>query len=293
MQELTAYKKLAKLPRVVLESDMLTKIREWFTVNRLPMLVPPIFNRFVIEYVAITKYYVPQSDVDKFIDYGCIYPGDKDISNYTEISIPKEHDKLEPHEWLILPIKVEMLVEYDTSLTKVTLTTYESGKRHSIVNFDYNDYDNTNDTFKYHYTNGTPEDISSEVPYINDLIFSALAVQNYILYHKSEEIAEPKKIKVKSRDTNIPRKKAVKKRHDKIIKDQMWRTIIIRDDDVLPTKNYNYRTLAWNVRGHYARRGADKHMTYIAPYICRRNADEKKKPKNITYRIIEGDKENL
>lgn len=93
MAEIISYKRLAKLPRVVLEGTMLQQVRKWFDENHLSPLVPPIFNRFVIEYPASIKCSVPVSDVPRFLAGGFERPNDDELDQYSEMKIPHEYDK--------------------------------------------------------------------------------------------------------------------------------------------------------------------------------------------------------
>lgn len=297
MPEIVAYKRLAKLPRVVLEGDMLRQIKDWFDENHFSPLVPPIFNRFVIEYKEYAKAYVPESDVPQFLDYGFYRPAGEDLSDYGEMPIPPEREKLEPHEWLLLSMRAEVLVDYDPSLTKLDATLFENGRRSYAIQGDYADLDTESGIWHTctEFEADTEEEAMTKAledqDHVKELIRDIIAVQCYVLYHRSEEIAEPKIIKV---DTSKPKKAGVRKRGKPkegtvTLKHKTRRTIVIRESDELPRKAYNYHTLAWNVRGHYAKRGADKHLVYIAPYICRRG-DKKKKPRKTTYKITEGDR---
>lgn len=299
MAEIISYKRLAKLPRVVLEGTMLRQVRRWFDENHLSPLVPPIFNRFVIEYPASIKCSVPVSDVPRFLAGGFERLNDDELDQYSEMKIPPEYDKLEPHEWLKWTVKTELLIDYEPSLTKAVVTVYDQEKRRYIIDLDYDDLDAKSGIWRAGITAEEPteeearEALEENQEHAQEVIRSVIAVQNYILYHRSEQIAAPKVIKVKSKSAETTGKKPKKRKPDKTavtIKHQKRQVIFIRENDPLPRKEYNYRTLAWNVRGHYARRGADKHLTYIAPYICRRG-DEKKKPRAAEYRITEGDKE--
>ena len=274
---------------------MLRQIKDWFDENHFSPLVPPIFNRFVIEHNEYAKACVPQSDVPRFLDGGFYRPTGEDLSEYGVIPIPPEHDKLEPHEWLLMSVKAEILVDYDPSLTKLNATLFEDCKRRYAVQGDYADLDTESGVWSAcsEFEADTEEEAMQAADesqeHVRELIRSILAVQCYILYHRSEEISEPKVIKVSTGGKPKKQKQKAKTESTVSIKHRKCRTIIIRTSDELPRKSYNYRTLAWNVRGHYARRGADKHMVYIAPYICRRG-DEKKKPVKTTYRIEEGEK---
>ena len=299
MAEIIAYKRLAKLPRVVLDGVMMPKIRAWFEENHLSPLVPPIFNRFVIEYPASVRCYVPDSDVPKFLANGFERLEPNRLGEYAEMKIPREFDKLEPHEWLKWTVKTELLVDYAPSLTKATVTVYDQEKRRYALDLDYDDLDAKTGIWR---TGVVLEEKSQEKAqemfednreHIQEVLRTVIAIQSYVLYHRSEQIAEPKVIKVKPQQSAEAVDKKPKKRKPGkktvTIKHQKRQIILIRETDPLPRRAYNYRTLAWNVRGHYARRGADKHLVYIAPYICRRG-DEKKKPKAVEYRITEGDK---
>lgn len=300
MAGIISYKRLSRLPRVVLEGTMLHKIRAWFDENHLSPLVPPIFNRFVIEYPASIKSSVPVSDVPRFLAQGFERLRDDELDQYAEMRIPAEYDRLEPHEWLRWTVKTELLVEYDPSLTKAIVTVYDQEKRRYTIDLDYDDLDTKTGIWRAGVTadEATEEEALAAVQenqeHAETVIRSIVAVQSYVLYHRSELIAAPKVIKVKSKPaTATTGKKQKRQSPDKTavtLKHRKRQIILIRESDPLPRKEYNYRTLAWNVRGHYARRGADKHLTYIAPYICRRG-DEKKKPRAAEYRITEGDKE--
>lgn len=276
---------------------MLEKIKQWFDENHFSPLVPPIFNRFVIEHNEYAKACVPQSDVPRFLDGGFYRPTGEDLSEYGVIPIPPEHDKLEPHEWLLMSVKAEILVDYDPSLTKLNATLFEDCKRRYTVKGDYADLDTESGVwracaeFEAESEDEAKRIASESQEHVRDLIRNIVAVQCYVLYHRSEEIAEPVTITVDSKKGQgkpKKRKKAKSPESTVVLKHKTRRTIIIREGDEVPRKKYNYRTLAWNVRGHYAKRGADKHLVYIAPYICRRG-DEKKKPRKATYRITEGD----
>lgn len=297
MPQIISYKRLAKLPRVVLEGSMPEKIRCWFDENHLSPLVPPIFSRFVIEYPIGVKCCIPESDVERFLAKGFRRADEKELENYAEMKIPREFDKLEPHEWVVQEDKAELLVDYDPSLTKATVTMYDYKKRRYSLVLDYDDLDAHTGIWRAGMDiDCESEDEAMEIyeesrEHVREVLRTVIAVQSYILYHHSEQIAAPKAIKVepKSEPTAKPRKK--KKAESTIkIKHQIQPKIIIRESAPLPRRAYDYKTLAWNVRGHYARRGTDKHLTYIAPYICRRG-DEKKKPRAAEYRITEGDKE--
>lgn len=299
MAGIISYKRLSRLPRVVLEGTMLHKIRVWFDENHLSPLVPPIFNRFVIEYPASIKCSVPVSDVPRFLAGGFERLNDDELDQYSEMKIPPEYDKLEPHEWLKWTVKTELLVDYEPSLTKAVVTVYDQEKRRYIIDLDYDDLDAKSGIWRAGITAEEPteeearEALEENQEHAQEVIRSVIAVQSYILYHRSEQIAAPKVIKVKPKPAEAAGKKPKKRKPDKAavtIKHQKRQVIFIRESDPLPRKEYNYRTLAWNVRGHYARRGSDKHLTYIAPYICRRG-DEKKNPRAAEYRITEGDKE--
>ncbi len=295
MPEIISYKRLAKLPRVVLERSMTQKIRGWFDENHLSPLVPPIFNRFVIEYPIGVKCYVPESDVERFLAKGFKRVDEKALEDYPEMKIPREFDKLEPHEWVAQEDKAELLVDYDPSLTKATVTVYDYGKRRYSLVLDYDDLDAQSGIWRA----GMDIECESEEEAMEiyeedhdhalEVLRTVIAVQSYILYHRSEQIAAPKAIRVEPKSEPAAKPQKKKKTDSTIkIKHQTQPRIMIRESDPLPRKAYSYRTLAWNVRGHYARRGADKHLVYIAPYICHRG-DEKKKPRKTTYRITEGD----
>lgn len=296
MPEIVAYKKLAKLPRIILEGDMLGKIKTWYLDNHLSPLVPPIYNRFVIEYIGGARMSVPVSRLGLAAAWG--FRESPNTMKYQSIAeFPREYEVLERHIWVALEIPVELLVEYDKSLTVMSVTAYEDGHRAMSSSLDYNDYDAASNVWRVAVEQNdkfTPEEIERNRSALHDQLMSAIAVQNYVLYHRSEEIAEPRTVRVTSNPgRHEPTKKSGGKPSEKIvnIRHQKRKTIVIREGDSLPRRDYNYKTLAWNVRGHYARRGADKHMVYIAPYICRRNGDENKKPKNTIYRITEGEKE--
>lgn len=293
MPEIISHKRLAKLPRVVLEGDMLGKIKQWYFDNHLSPLVPPIYNRFVIEYIGGARMNVPVSRLGLAAAWG--FHESPHVMKYQSIAeFPREYEVLEKHVWVALEIPVELLVEYDSSLTLMSVTAYEDGRRAMSSSLDYNDYDAETGVWRVGVEQNesfTREEIERNRDALHDQLISAIAVQNYVLYHRSEEIAEPRTIRVSASPNGGSVKKDKKKSRENVvnIRHQKRRTIIIREGDTLPRKAYNYRTLAWNVRGHYARRGADKHMVYIAPYICRRSDAESKKPKNTIYRIVEGD----
>lgn len=263
---------------------MLHEIRAWFEENRLSPLVPPIFNRFVIEYPASIKSSVPVSDVPRFLAQGFERLRDDELDQYAEMRIPAEYDRLEPHEWLKWTVKTELLVEYDPSLTKAIVTVYDQEKRRYTIDLDYDDLDIKTGIWRAGVTadEATEEEALAAVQenqeHAETVIRSIVAVQSYVLYHRSELIAAPKVIKVKPKPaTAATGKKQKRQPPDKTavtLKHRKRQIILIRESDPLPRQEYNYRTLAWNVRGHYARRG-----------------DEKKKPRAAEYRITEGDKE--
>lgn len=294
MPETISYKRLAKLPRVVLEGDMLGKIKRWFFDNGISPMVPPIFNRFVIEYTSGARMSVPVSKLGLAAAWGFVESDD--AQRYPSVvEFPRQYEVLERHVWTRLSIPVELLVEYDSALTVMYVTAYEDGIRSIRSRLDYSEYDGETGSWpvRAECTEKFSEEwVAKNCNALRDQLMSAIAVQNYILYHRSEEIAEPRVIHVASGSSDRKlQKKGGKKSLKKAvnIRHQKRKTIIIREGEPLPRRAYNYRTLAWNVRGHYSRRGADKHLVYIAPYICRRG-DEKKKPQSTIYRITEGDK---
>ena len=117
-----------------------------------------------------------------------------------------------------------------------------------------------------------------------------IAVQAYILYHQPKVIEQVVDVSAPRKTTeNSTKKKKTKKNNGIKIKNTV-RKLIRVDPKVLPPREYKYKKLAWNVRGHYRHVGKEKKLKYIAPFTCNRGG-AKNKPKVKTYIIEEPKKQ--
>lgn len=117
-----------------------------------------------------------------------------------------------------------------------------------------------------------------------------IAVQAYILYHQPKVIEQVVDVSAPRKTTeNCTKKKKTKKNNGIKIKNTV-RKLIRVDPKILPPREYKYKKLAWNVRGHYRHVGKEKKLKYIAPFTCNRGG-AKNKPKVKTYIIEEPKKQ--
>lgn len=275
-----AYKKIAALPRIVLEPGMLQKICDWYFDNKLSPLVPPVFPKFVIQYPSGARMNIPESYVNQLLAQNAnIMVHDKKPEEYPDMD-SRLPERLERHVWISFEVTTELVVEYDKSLTKYTATVFDSGKRSYEYTIDYNDFVDG----EWHATLSISESdkdcMESTRTHMIHVMQNVAAVQSYLLYHKPDEIPEPPRVR-RAPSALSNAKKPVKRnaKQDIVIRSHKHTTITLKIDEQLPRRKYDYKTMIWNVRGHYARRGADKHMTYIAPFICRRGGvDGSSKP---------------
>ena len=100
-------------------------------------------------------------------------------------------------------------------------------------------------------------------------LYTVLAVQAYILYHRPEEIpievtANPKKSQKTKKDRHSPKRQ--------LGKDVIYKRIVLNSEEQLSTSR-NYRAIQWSVRGHYRRLkkpDGTGYMTYVKPHIAKR-----------------------
>lgn len=175
------------------------------------------------------------------------------------------------------------IVHYTDDLTQFAVCHVMDGKKILTTESDYSDYYD----LTVHATVKVPSTSPYDMAWLKNeglaTVFGVLAVQAFILYHKPEivpvELPEPKR-KQKKTSENRETSVSAPKSH---IKDSVRHYIRLAAGDYAPAKR-NYRSIQWQVRGHYRHlehKDGTKYAVYIKPHFAKRG-----EKKNIPQTVV-------
>lgn len=182
------------------------------------------------------------------------------------------------------------IVHYSDDLTAFEVCHIMDGKKVLTVESDYADYYDLDVHAAVHAPATTPWGLSWIKNEGLATVFCVLSVQAFILYHKPEvvpvELPEPAR---KNKKTAESKKEAVPapKSH---IKNSVRHYIRLAAEDYAPAKR-NYRSIQWQVRGHYRHlehKDGTKYAIYIKPHLAKRG-NRCSSPQSV---IVSADPEN-
>lgn len=229
-------KSMEKLPTIeVIGENTIQVYLDWFNENKtIPRTIPPLYRDFVIRFSRT-------------------YP------NKTPGLPPVPHQYIE-------------CVHYAEDLASLEVCHVIDGKKVINVQSEYVQYDGPTVYAKASAPGSSPYDESWLKNEGMAVIYSVLAVQAYILYHRPEVV--PVYL------DSVPEKKAKKssldgggKEKKKVISVTVRKFIRLSVEDK-PPKERNYRAIQWAVRGHYRRlshKDGTEYMVYIRPHLAARN----------------------
>ena len=199
--------------------------------------------------------------------------------------------------WFVIELqqddyKIVICATYTNDKTAFCFRASINGLRAVIASMDYAQIDNDGIAIvDSHYSAGALRTYSDEwlQQFAIFSVFSIIAVQAYILYHKPEVIEQVVDASSQRKTPDNANQKKRKKNGSVKIKSTVRKLIRI-DTRELPPREYKYKKLAWSVRGHYRHVGKEKKLKYIAPFTCNRGGT-KNKPKAKIYEIEEQKKQ--
>lgn len=273
-----------KYPIINLADGMIGELIDWFERERLSLLVPPIFESFVIIATEAAQFNIPESDAELFRAEGLQISETKAegiaVADYPIPFMP------ERHIWAILKMQAVRFVQFTPDSTSYRCTVWEDGKKSYYCDIDYNDFaDNIiHGRASFAQAPENDKELSHMQFHAEETSRLIAAVMSYILYHKPDEVDEPPR-ELQRRPAKEASKEAKSKQKPIKIKNKKHKVIFIGANE-RPPRQYNYKVMAWRVRGYYRRStAADKHLVFIPPHFCKR-ADTKNRPKANKY-IIE------
>lgn len=237
-----------KLPAIeIAETNQVQTYLDWLDGNPgIPRTVPPLFRDFAVRFSR--SYFSPER-------------GDK-----------------EPRKF-----EYEEVVHYEDDLARLWVSHSIDGRKVLMVSSEYVQYDGVTvraTVTAPHTTPYTEEWLQREGV---AALYTVLAVQAYILYHRPEvvpvELAEPPRNRGAS-PARTPGRKPVK-----TIGGTVRKIIRLSAADPAPPMERHYKAIQWNVRGHYrrlTRKDGTPYLAYVKPHLAKRG--EAKAAAN-TYRL--------
>lgn len=246
-------KKMENLPEINISGiNTVQFYLDWFDSHKeIPRTIPPLYKDFRIRFSR---------------SYGS--DGKERVYEYTEC------------------------IHYIDDLTGFFACHLIEGKKILVAEADYNDFDGT----KVHAAVKTPSGIMnkySEEWLKNEgvaVVYTILAVQAFILYHKPEVISQIMP-PMKERRTETKKNGAKPEKPHKTIGATKTKRIYL-DGTIPKERNYNYRAIQWQVRGHYRhyeRNGKTK-IIYVQPHLAKRGW-KKQKSMTVDLKVADEKKE--
>lgn len=200
--------------------------------------------------------------------------------------------------WFVIELqqdeyKIVICATYTKEKTAFVFRASINGLRAVIASMDYAQIDDNGfATIDSHYSTGALRTYSEEwlQQFAMFSVYSIIAVQAYILYHKPDVIEHVVDASAQRKTTDNAHQKKRKKSGNVKIKSTVRKLIRIDTRELMP-REYKYKKLAWSVRGHYRHVGKEKKLKYIAPFTCNRGG-AKNKPKAKIYEIEEPKKQD-